>query len=421
MKKLKLLKSQSLQLVFITGLGMFSGLLLDVYFAKSYGTSYLNDSLIIGISVPIFLDIIFRESTRLSLIPLFIKSKEPRVEQKVFFYSVLTGCFIFFITFVFREEIILFLAKGLTSEGVILSNRIFLPLSFSLLFIPQTAVLGARLNSLSKFNIVALRNLMVPSITLIWVYINANNSILLVPQGMLIGIVSYYILLLIINIKTGFKIIWYKTHNEGYDRLIFKATLVPMTGLGVRNISKLYERTIATSIAVGSVSSYYFAFKLVSALQGILGLTMATTGSVKFAQRGDAKMNSILWKQLIKLFSLTIPFTLASIIFRTEIIEIVFRYGNFTHKSLEDTATALAGLMAGLSFLIVNPTLSAALYSKGKHLHILGNTVAISMFGLIIAFLMANKWGLIGLSLSVSITAVLSFLYLLILNILFKR
>lgn len=417
----RLLKSESLQMMIIVGVGMIFGLIFDIYLAKTYGTNFINDSIIIGISLPIFLDVIFREGTRLSLIPIFINSKNQKTEQILFVYSVLLGGILLILALSFSKLIINFFGKDLPLEALQLSNSIFVQFSFALFFIPQSAVLSARLNAKSEFNIVALRNLIVPSFALAWILMNPQESIHSIPQGMFGGIVAYYLLLITINIKKGFSLNGlFKNSSKVSTNQLYGSTILPIAGLSVKNGAKMYERTIATQIGAGGVSAYYFAFKIISAIQGIMGLSFATIGSVKFSKIQNHKINNVLKSQLIRIFIIMIPLSILLNLTSNFIIEVLFSSGNFNLESIQQTTMALKGFSFGLSFLVANPTLSAALYAKNKYVHLLGNTIVISAIGLFIAILMTSQWGLLGLAYSISLTAVLSFLYLLALNIIYK-
>ncbi len=410
----------------ITSIGMVFMLSLDVMIAAKFGTSETADALIIALLLPLFLDTVARESTKFSLIPIFIRfqNEHKMVRYNKFLSGLINSSIVLAILFsslmfFSSNYIVEFLGPGLSKEAVSNSGlmfRILLPL---IIVLPIISILGVFLNSIKKFNIVALRNVIISSPVILGMIIgwDSENTFVYVAAGYSFGFVFYATVLCKIAHKNYFSYSLRVFTSRDEIAILKEALSWPTLGFLARQGGRMAEKSIASLVGVGGVASFYYGFRIFSAIQTIIGTSIATIAlpdlSSKRAKKG---FKSILSKNLGLILIITVPVTLSIIWFSQEIIQLIFSRGDFNADSNERTATVLFFLSFSIPFMCMIPTLNAALYATERYKAVFLNMLFLTFLNITLAYLLSEFFGLAGLATSVSVTAMVNAIILLTLN-----
>lgn len=403
----------------LTMLGMLFGILVDVAVAGKFGTTAAADIVIIALVVPLFIDTIVREGTKFSLVPLLVHYQKKEAKRYsdwlsgVYSLTIILGLVLLVAFELLAHLLITYLvAPGLGPEAQQKATLMLRLMGLIFLLAPQIALLSAYLNSVRKFAVVAFRNLFV-SVTILGVILifwSSQNLIYYIAISYSIAFVLYFILLFAYSRSSGFKVqlLWL---DKAGIRELTQAVSWPTFGFVARQGGRVLEKSIASLLMAGSVTAYHFSFRIFSAIQTVIGTSIATTGLPSLTEVSDQKelQRAKLVKQLKLLTVLVLPIVLIIAVFGELLIEIVYQRGGFDQNSVKETATALRYLVPGLYFNTMIPVLNSALYSMQQYKKIFYANFVLSIVNVAMAYLLAIvlDMDLIGISLSVSFSAVI--------------
>ena len=418
----KLLQHKTFWVMLITCAGMGLSLLVRVLLIpRRFGFSDTADALITALTVVLVVDTIVREGAKFSLVPLFVtREKEmPRAAYQYFTNSLLFALIsIGFGIFILIEFLAPWIAGGLLArssveveKGTILL-RLCAPI---LVFGCGSTVLGAFLNSQQRFKTVALRNAL-PAGTaaaiflLLWNTDNLENWIAGAYTG---GFALYFGWLCIGTYRTGHR---YTLTGISVDTLrALKNTITfPTLGFATRQITNrlLVEIYLVSQLGGGAITLYKSVFQIFSALQTLIGISIATTGLPDMATDDAAndkkKLGRTLNRSVRTAIIIGIPGTLILMGLHGKISWILYGRGTTDQASIELIGQLLFWLSTGLTFSCLIPVLNAGLYAQKAYKAIFANMVTMAFLNFIAAYGLIEIRELTGVALAVSITAFLA-------------
>ena len=406
----------------ITCAGMGLGLLVRVLLIpKRFGFSDTADALITALTVVFVVDTIVREGTKFSLVPLFVtREKEmPRAAYQHFTNSLLFVLIsIGFGIFILIELFAPWIARGLLARSTVdvQSGTTLLRLCAPMLvFGCGSTVLGAFLNSQQRFKTVALRNTL-PAGTaavvflVLWNTENLENWIAVAYTG---GFAAYFGWLCIGTYRTGHR---YALTGISIDTLrsLRNTVTLPTLGFATRQLTNrvFVEIFLVSQLGGGAITRYKSAFQIFSALQTLIGISIATTGlpdmATDEAAKDKKKLGRTLNRNVRTAIIIGIPVTLILLIFHGKISWVLYGRGTIDQASIELIGQLLFWLSAGLIFSCLIPVLNAGLYAQQAYKHIFANMVMMAFLNCVAAYGLIEMRGLTGVALAVSITALLA-------------
>jgi len=419
----KLWRSATQRVMSLTFMGMLVNLALDVLIAARLGAGQAADALIIALSFPLLVDTVTRESAKFSLVPIFVEYRTERPEAYSAFISALInaalvgGVVLTVLAAVTAPWIVRALGPGMTQEGSVQATRLLWACAPLLLFAPVVTVQGVLLNSEERFSRVALRNATAPGIVVLALLATWGRADVAtwIAGAYGAGFALYFAILADgMRRSPHFEYHWTAWPTRADVKEIQAALSWPSLGFTARRITRLLERSIASLVAVGGVSAYYFAFRIFSGLQTIIGTSIATTGlpnlSARNASAHRREARSIVRDQVRWVVLLALPAVVAVLLFSEPIIEIVYRHGAFGDDAVRRTEQLLFWFGPGIVFICLTPPLNAVLYSMKEYQLVFWNMLAMGVLNILLAWILAVEWnlGLPGIAMSVSIVAVCS-------------
>ena len=406
----------------ITCAGMALGLLVRVLLIpKRFGFTTTADELITALTIVLVVDTIVREGAKFSLVPLFVTREQEMTHTQ---YRHFTNSLLFFFLtigfgiFVLIELLAPWIVGGLLRKSTInVQNgtallRLFTPL---IIFGCGSTVLGAFLNSRQHFKTVALRNVLPASVTvvvflLLWNTQNLENWVAIAYTG---GFVAYFGWLCIGAYRTGHR---YEVTGISLDTLqSLKNTItLPTLGFAVRQVTNrlLVEIYLVSHLGQGVVTLYKSAFQIFSALQTLIGISIATTGLPDMAADDAANDKQKLERTVSRNTRIAViiafPVTLFMLIFHGKIGWLLYGRGDFDDASIELIGQLLFWLSTGMLFSCLIPVLNAGLYAQKAYQFVFANMVTMAILNFLIAYGLIQTWWILGVALSISITALLA-------------
>ena len=201
-------------------------------------------------------------------------------------------------------------------------------------------------------------------------------------------------------------------------RQIAKLMGPALFGVGVAQISLLINTQIASHLTPGSVSWLTYADRLMEFPTAILGVALGVVLMPQLAAAsatGDtARYSAMLdWGlRLVLLF--TLPCAVALLLFSQPLVAVLYHYGAFTDRDVQQTTLALMGYGCGLLGLVAIKVLAPGFYANQD----IKTPVRIAMVVLcltqLLNFLFVPWFAHAGLALSIGLGAMVNALWLLI-------
>ena len=406
----------------ITAAGMGLSLIFHVLIPRYLGRSETADALIAALKVVLLVDTVVREGAKFSLVPLFIKERTlknstdlQRFANGSLNFAITVGVIILILIEVSAATI----ANGLLSSRSVAARtqmstllRLCAPL---VIFGCASTVLGAFLNSQKRFKTVALRNLLSPAIAItVFIFLSdTENLVYYVAVAYACGFMVYFVWLCIGTHRIGHR---YQLTGFSFDilRSLKNTITLPTLGFTIRQtIARLLvDVFLVGKIGEGAIVLYNSAFRIFSAIQTLIGISIATTGLPDMAADKVAvdkvRLKRVLFRNIRTVLYIAIPATVLLLFGSTIIAQLLFRDSQFDESEIRQIGKLLLWLGTGTVFSCLIPVLNAGLYAQKAYRLIFRNMVTMAVLNFATAYGLVVVLGLQGVALSVSGTAVLA-------------
>ena len=433
----------------ITLAGMGLSLLVRVLLIpKRFGFSDTADALTAALTIVLLVDTIVREGAKFSLVPVFVtREKEMTCREYQHFTNSLLILLLSvgFGIFILVEFFAPWIASGLLSRSTVDVQKATTLLRFCaplLIFGCGSTVLGAFLNSQQHFKTVALRNAL-PAGTAAFIFLflwNTQNLERWVAMAYTGGFIAYFGWLCVGVYRTGHR---YEFTGFSVDALrsLKDTVTLPTLGFGIRQIVNrlLVEVYLVSQLGRGAITLYKSTFQIFSALQTLIGISIATTGLPDMAKIAVSDQPSAISKKrcvagkndsschndqptaINKMelgrtlnrnartaIIIGFPVTLILLMFHEKISWILYGRGTIDQASIQLIGQLLFWLSTGMIFSCLIPVLNAGLYAQKAYRAVFANMVTMAVLNFLLAYGLIEMWWLLAVALSVSITALLA-------------
>ena len=441
----------------ITCAGMGLSLLVRVLLIpKRFGFSDTADALTTALTIVLLVDTVVREGAKFSLVPVFVTHQKEmtRTEYQRFTNSLLILLLgVGFGLFILIEFFAPWIVGGLLWKSSVDVQKATTLLRFSaplLIFGCGSTVLGAFLNSQQRFKTVALRNAL-PAGAAAFIFLFLWNTTQSLENWVAVaytgGFIAYFGWLCIGAYRTGHR---YEFIGVSVDTLrsLQNTVTLPTLGFGIRQIVNrlLVEVYLVSQLGSGAITLYKSAFQIFSALQTLIGISIATTGLPDMARIAISNQQSAISKKQCVVgendsschndlptadsrqptannkmglgrtlnrnartaIIIGFPVTLVLLIFHERISWILYGRGSIDQASIELIGQLLFWLSAGMVFSCLIPVLNAGLYAQKAYRAVFVNMVTMAVLNFLLAYGLIETWWLLSVALSVSITALLA-------------
>ncbi|HYL47011.1 MAG TPA: murein biosynthesis integral membrane protein MurJ [Candidatus Limnocylindrales bacterium] len=380
-----LLRSVS-AIALVTFISRICGYLRDQRVALLLGTSPAADAFLLAFSLPSLVRRTVGEGALgASFIPVFagyIRARSPEegweFARRVFWDLVIFLLVIATLGVAFSRQLIraLTLLAGMQGhwELAVYLNPIIFPAVF---FFGLGALAAAILNSYYKFALPASMpiffNLVFIVFSLGVVYRPVMNlapaefqsPAVALGVGVLLGSLAQFVLQIPALLRQGMRFMFSVSVSDPGVRKVARLMGPAILGVGVIQINFVVDRIFATAsrMPAGSVTSLYFADRVMQLVLGVYAIAMSTallpTMSHLVAAGQIGKMKQTFGFSLRIVSFIAIPAAIGLILLRQPIIQVLFQHGAFVAESTRLTGRALfyysLGLPAFAAIRIITP------------------------------------------------------------------
>ena len=191
-----------------------------------------------------------------------------------------------------------------------------------------------------------------------------------------------------------------------------------LLGVGVANLSMLINTQIASHLVTGSVSWITYADRLMefpTALLGVaLGVVLMPQLAAARAAGDSARYSSMLDWGLRLVVLLALPCAVALVAFAKPLVAVLYQYGVFSERDVQQTTTALMGYGAGLLGLVAIKVLAPGYYASQDTKTPVRVAVSVLVITQLLNLLLVPWLAHAALTLSIGIGAMINALWLLL-------
>ena len=159
-----------------------------------------------------------------------------------------------------------------------------------------------------------------------------------------------------------------KAWTNPATRNILRLMAPALLGVGVAQISLLINTQIASHLAPGSVSWLTYADRLMEFPTAMLGVALGVVLMPQLAAAkatGDSERYAAMLDWGLRLvLLLTVPCAAALLVFSQPLVSVLYHYGVFTDRDVQQTTLALTGYGVGLLGLVAIKVLAPGYYAS---------------------------------------------------------
>jgi putative peptidoglycan lipid II flippase len=395
----------------------------EMLIARIFGTGDALDAFYVAFLLPGFLGNIVN-SFGSAFLPTYIQVRETegdlaaqRIFSSVAAFNLAALLGLSLLLAVTAQWLLPIIGSGFRPEKLALTRTLFL-ISMGLLLANGLSMLWrAMLNAREYFALTALAPIVNPVIILVaTVASSGSRRIYALALGTVLGTVGELAIIGYGLWHLGISIIprWYGL--TGPVRQVLGQAAPAAVGAILLSANILIDQSMAAMLGSGSVAALNYANKLVSLLLsiGVSSLTTAVfpTFSRLSANQDWAGLRGVLntYTKLIAL--VTVPLTIALVIFSEPLIATFFQGGAFSRQNAHLVARVQSLLFLQLPFYAIAMIYVTAICSLRRNQILMwGTTISISV-NILLNVLFMRIFGLRGIALSTSCVLLVAFLYL---------
>lgn len=201
-------------------------------------------------------------------------------------------------------------------------------------------------------------------------------------------------------------------------RKVARLMLPALLGVSVAQVSLLINTQIASHLATGSVSWITYADRLMelpTALLGVaLGVVLMPQLASARAKQDDERYSAMLDWGLRLVVVLSVPCMVALLVFAKPLVAVLYHYGAFADRDVQQTTLALAGYGVGIVGIVAIKVLAPGYFAKHDMLTPMLIAVAVLVFTQLMNLVLVPYLQHAALTLSIGVGAVINATWLLV-------
>jgi len=368
------IKKLSVYFVF-TGIALLLGFARELIVASKFGLSHELDVYVAVIGFHLFLGVQVGNSLESTFVSKVAKLGGAHHISENFiasFYSLLIiNAFMAVFLFVFSKDLIAAIFPSFSAHQQDLSIKIMRYLIITIMFANIAGLMRGGLNAMRDFAPGFMSGSVISLSSIVSVFFFADKIGI---DSLIFGFVIGNFLVLI------FFATRFLRHGEMFNNLnnanlrtykpkmfyIWGATAIVLVGECFYQAAAMTERSFASTLKVGTISSFFYATALIMVPLSLIVMPLTTVLFPRMAEafhRNKQEGIRLLKSTGIMLFLFAIILVLLVSIFADPIIELVYVRGRFSPHDAHRTAAVLSILVFSLPFLSVTRLFTYSFYS----------------------------------------------------------
>lgn len=420
------MKATAFILMILSVVSKVFGFVREIVLSYYYGTGMVADAFVIAITVPFVLFNFVTIGVSTSYIPIYNEVYRESGEERANLFTSNLSNIVFFtsilftvVGIVFAEPLVKLFAMGFEGEKLSITVRFVQLLFLSLFATGFAAVFRGYLQIKNNYIIPATCGLILNIVIILSLVLSSFSGSLILMVGTCLAMILQYAYFIPFITKTGYKHKKIIDFSDPHIKQVLIASIPIIFGMAVSDINVIVDKTLASSIGTGGVSTMNYAARVNNFVTGIVILSIGTVIfplMSKYSAEDDMKGYKKTIVEAINLSSiLIIPATIGFMLYAKPIISLLFERGQFNEQDVIAVSGGLffysLGLM-GTSFIDI---FSKAFYSLKDMKTPVKVSAIIVLINVTLSILFSKFIGLNGLALGTAIASLTGGFLLLIL------
>lgn len=403
------------------------GFARELTLASVYGASGTSDAFLVAMNIPAVIFLAIGTSLDTAFIPLYhdIRQNEGKEASNKFTNNVLNAVILICLGFsviglIFTPQVVKLFAVGF--KGDVFNQAVYFTrvMMIGLAFLGMSYIMTAYLQVKENFIIPGLMSVPNNIIVIISIILSATINIHLLPWGALLGLLLQFLFQYPFAKKKGFRYKLFVDFNDKYLRRLLWLVIPVLIGVAVNQISTIVDRTIASTLAEGSISALNYANKL---NQFVMGMFIVSISSVIYpmlskltTQNNKEEFYKSIKTSVNTVILLVIPISSGAMILANPIVKMLFERGEFDTRATQMTAIALVFYSIGMIGFGLRDILGKVFYSLQDTRTPMKNAIIAIVLNIVLNLLFVNftNMGIAGLAFATSISAIVTIILLFI-------
>ena len=339
------------------------GLIREILLAKKYGTSYISDSFIISLNIPVVLISAIATAILTNYIPIFSKTEKKSKDTSAEFNGNLLTIFfivsiILIIVFMFfTKPIVKIFAVGFDDEGLTYLINLSRITIFGMFFIISTHILKGYLEYKDKFFGTSLYGICTNTGMILGIVLSSTSKYQLLGMGVLLGYILGFIVLVILALKNKFKVKWNINFKDVYLKELVVLTIPILLNDVVWQINGIVDKSISSTIGKGYISAINYSHYIVDIITSVFATSLVTVffpNIIKtFNKDGINAVKEKTNRILQTIIFISVPCTILISMYSRIIVKVLFFRGEFNEESLKITSVAVSIYAIAITFVSI--------------------------------------------------------------------
>lgn len=400
------------------------GFIREVMIASRFGSGMQTDTYFVAITATIIIMGTVGAALNTTLIPIFseIEERHGRKGKLAYLNNILNIVFLItlilsILAFIFSPLIIKILAKGFEGEQFLLAvklNRIGIPI---IIFLGFTYVFSGYLQSSQIFGPHAIMGIPYNLVFLVFLFFFAENSDIGVLMFVSVLATLTQVLIQVPAVHhSGYRYSLNVNLKDPYLKKAFVLILPVLVGSAVQQINVIIDKTLASDLIEGSISSLSYASRINDMVIAVFVAAITTVVfpmlSQAFSKEDTVEVKRILNQGVNIILIITVPATVGLMLLANPLVQLFFERGAFQANATLMTSGALVFYSLGLVGAALRLMLNKVFYSfQDTKTPMVNGAIAVGL-NIVLNLLLIKPLEHRGLALATSISATITTLLL---------
>ncbi|MDN6268360.1 MAG: murein biosynthesis integral membrane protein MurJ [Tetragenococcus koreensis] len=413
------MKKTALLIIILTVISKIIGLGREVTLSYFYGATSISDAYLVALIIPTVISDFVGNAISTGFIPMYNKVEyESSTKQADKFMNnlinilSLVNIVLVALGIINADILVKIFASGFEGKTMTMAINFTRVSLIGVMFMTITQLFRSYLQTRGNYTVPALVSLPMNIVIILTVVLSSQHSPFLLSLGLMLSMLSQLIFLTPFVIKKGFKYIPTFNLKDKHTREMLYLALPVLLGVAVNDINQIVDKTIASTVTTGGISSLTYANNLNNFVNGVfvLSVTQAMYPRIsKMSIQSDIEglkksVNECLGMILIFL----VPTTLGIIFFAEPIIILLYGRGAFDGRAITMTSQVLFFYSLGMLGVGVREVLTRPFYAlQDTKRPVINATIGV-LFHLILSIILSQFIGVNGIALATSLSAILT-------------
>lgn len=405
------------------------GLLRDIVMANFYGTGMEATALFTALKIPTqIVDLVLSSAIVSTFVPVFneVLKKEGKEKANSFANSfihtiMLIATGISVVGMVFAPQIVKLLAGGFEPELYELTVKLITITFPMVIFTAMAFSFVGFLQSYGEFNVPAMISGVSNLVVILFLLIDRNRAGI---HGVAVCMVIAWLLQVIIQLpwakKFGYPFRFQIDWKNPNLKKVFLLAIPILISTAVLPVNNLISTRLASGMGESAIATLEYAYKLYVVIAGVftyaIGNIIFPELSRTSTEQDKKEFRELMQKAMHLLTFLLIPLTVGIILYRSEIVSLLYQRGEFDATSTMQTAGALFYYAIGIVGAGFVEIMNKSFYAKQDTKTPLVVGLGMILCNLVLSIALSRtQLAFYGLALATSITALLNALVLTVL------